>query len=189
MRRGAEAQTDQGPRLSEAQPSSSGTPAGLSTAGCPERSGGTQTPGSPFFSLGFFGETKKCRSPAAATERHRIRQRTQCSIKDKAPIPHPERREKIRDRAFWGSEPKFPEPLARPVGAALRFAAKLRSDPKNQTPSQPPSSIHRKTIKQPTPSSRRQSLHTATPRWMRHIPGFCRGRVGQADAVVMADDG
>jgi hypothetical protein len=27
--------------------------------------------GSPFFSLGFFGETKKCKSPAAATERHR----------------------------------------------------------------------------------------------------------------------
>jgi hypothetical protein len=27
--------------------------------------------GSPFFSLGFFGEAKKCKSPAAATERHR----------------------------------------------------------------------------------------------------------------------
>jgi hypothetical protein len=27
--------------------------------------------GSPFFSLGFFGEAKKSRSPAAATERHR----------------------------------------------------------------------------------------------------------------------
>jgi hypothetical protein len=55
--------------LSEA--SSSSTPAGPSTAGCPQRSGGTQTVGSPFFSLGFFGEAKKCRSPAAATERHR----------------------------------------------------------------------------------------------------------------------
>jgi hypothetical protein len=70
MRRGAEAQTDQGPRLSEPQASSSGTPAGLSTAGCPQRSEGTQAPGSPFFSLGFFGETKKCKSPAAAIERH-----------------------------------------------------------------------------------------------------------------------
>jgi hypothetical protein len=51
--------------------SSSGTPAGLSTGRCPERSGGSQTPGSPFFSLGFFGETKKSKSPAAAIERHR----------------------------------------------------------------------------------------------------------------------
>ena len=50
--------------------SSSGTPAGPSTAGCPQRSGGTQTVGSPFFSLGFFGESKKSKSPAAATERH-----------------------------------------------------------------------------------------------------------------------
>ena len=31
---------------------------------------GTQAPGSPFFSLGFFGEAKKSKSPAAATERH-----------------------------------------------------------------------------------------------------------------------
>ena len=51
--------------------SSSGTPAGLSTARCPQRSGGTQTPGSPFFCLLFFGEAKKSESPAAATERHR----------------------------------------------------------------------------------------------------------------------
>ena len=54
--------------LSEA--SSSSTPAGLSTAGCPQRSGGTQTVGSPFFCLLFFGEAKKSESPAAATERH-----------------------------------------------------------------------------------------------------------------------
>ena len=47
------------------------TPTEASTAGCPQRSGGTQTPGSPFFSLGFFGEAKKSKSPAAATERHR----------------------------------------------------------------------------------------------------------------------
>ena len=47
------------------------TPLEASTAGCPQRSGGTQTPGSPFFSLGFFGETKKSKSPAAATKRHR----------------------------------------------------------------------------------------------------------------------
>ncbi len=51
--------------LSEA--SSSETPPGPSTAGCPQRSGGTQAVGSPFFSLGFFGEAKKSKSPAGAT--------------------------------------------------------------------------------------------------------------------------
>jgi len=61
MRRGAEVQADQGSRcLSEAQRSEfSETPPEPSTAGCPQRSGGTQTPGSPFFCLLFFGEAKK----------------------------------------------------------------------------------------------------------------------------------
>jgi hypothetical protein len=60
------------------------TPAGPSTAGCPQRSGGTQTPGSPFLCLLSFGEAKESRSPAAATERHRTYQRTQRSIQTKA---------------------------------------------------------------------------------------------------------
>ena len=47
------------------------TPTEASTAGCPQRSGGTQTPGSPFLCLLSFGEAKESRSPAAATERHR----------------------------------------------------------------------------------------------------------------------
>ena len=55
--------------LSEA--SLSGTPLEASTAGCPQRSGGTQTVGSPFFGLPYFGEAKKGESPAAATERLR----------------------------------------------------------------------------------------------------------------------
>ena len=56
--------------LSEA--SSSSTPAGLSTAGCPQRSGGTQTVGSPFLLLTLLlAKQKKSESPAAATERHR----------------------------------------------------------------------------------------------------------------------
>ncbi|PIF74046.1 hypothetical protein CLU95_1167 [Variovorax sp. 54] len=42
------------------------TPRNVSTAGCPQRSGGTQTAGSPFFCLRFFGEAKKSRSPAGA---------------------------------------------------------------------------------------------------------------------------
>ena len=67
--------------------SASGTPAGLSTGRCPQRSGGTQTPGSPFFCLLFFGEAKKSESPAAATERHRIQQRTRPIEKNKAVFP------------------------------------------------------------------------------------------------------
>ena len=52
------------PCLSEA--SLGGTPRNASTAGCPKRSVGTQTVGSPFFCLRFFGEAKKSRSPAGA---------------------------------------------------------------------------------------------------------------------------
>src|SRR5690606_2276013 len=41
--------------------SSSKTPLLSSTAGCPQRSGGSQTIGSPFFWVLFFGEAKtKC---------------------------------------------------------------------------------------------------------------------------------
>ena len=55
--------------LSEA--SSSSTPAGPSTAGCPQRSEGTQTAGSPFLLLTLLlAKQKKSESPAAATERH-----------------------------------------------------------------------------------------------------------------------
>ncbi|MDP9912812.1 hypothetical protein J2W27_004938 [Variovorax boronicumulans] len=50
------------PCLSEA--SLGETPRNVSTAGCPQRSGGTQTAGSPFFCLRFFGEAKKSRSAA-----------------------------------------------------------------------------------------------------------------------------
>ena len=64
--RGAQPKVDQGERLSEPKASSSSTPLSASTAGCPQRSGGTQTIGSPFFSLGFFGEAKKSKSPAGA---------------------------------------------------------------------------------------------------------------------------
>jgi len=66
MRRGAEGQTDQGWRcLSEAQRSEfSQTPAGPSTAGCPQRSGGTQQPGSPFLLLTFLlAKQKKSELP------------------------------------------------------------------------------------------------------------------------------
>jgi hypothetical protein len=64
--------------------SSSGTPAGLSTARCPERSGGSQTPGSPSLCLLSLGEARESESPAAATERLRTHQETRCSIQLKA---------------------------------------------------------------------------------------------------------
>ena len=56
MRRGAEVQADQGSRcLSGVKRSEfSETPPEPSTAGCPQRSGGTQQPGSPFLLLTFL---------------------------------------------------------------------------------------------------------------------------------------
>jgi hypothetical protein len=53
--------------LSEA--SLSETPLDASTAGCPKRSAGTQTVGSPFLCLLSFGEAKESESPAGATTR------------------------------------------------------------------------------------------------------------------------
>ena len=49
--------------------SSSETPLDASTAGCPKRSAGTQTVGSPFLCLLSFGEAKESESPAGATTR------------------------------------------------------------------------------------------------------------------------
>jgi hypothetical protein len=54
---------DQGERLSEPKASSSSTPFFASTAGCPQRSGGTQTIGSPFLCLLSFGEAKESELP------------------------------------------------------------------------------------------------------------------------------
>jgi hypothetical protein len=72
MRRGAEGQTDQGSCLFEPQASLHETPAGLSTTGCPQRSGGTQAPGSPSLLLTLLlAKQQKSESPAAATERLR----------------------------------------------------------------------------------------------------------------------
>ncbi len=48
--------------LFEPQASLHMTPLGLSTASCPQRSEGTQTVGSPFFCLLFFGDAKKSES-------------------------------------------------------------------------------------------------------------------------------
>ena len=89
----------------------------------------TQEPGSPFLCLLFFGEAKESESPAAATERHRNVSTRQLQFTSKLSG----RATRKRERAFSGSEHKFPEPAARPSGASLRCAAKLRSDPKNHS--------------------------------------------------------
>ncbi len=65
MRRGAQDRTGQDGRLFEPKASSSPAPAGPSTAGCPEQSGGTQTVGSPSFAH-FSWRSKKSESPAGA---------------------------------------------------------------------------------------------------------------------------
>ena len=66
MRRGAQGFADQGSQLFERSEFCE-TPRNTSTAGCPQRSAGSQTVGSPFFCLRFFGEAKKSRSPAGAS--------------------------------------------------------------------------------------------------------------------------
>ena len=67
MRRGAQRQADQGSRcLTGAKRREfSETPPAASTAGCPQRSGGTQHAGSPFFGS-FLWRSKERDSPAGA---------------------------------------------------------------------------------------------------------------------------
>ncbi|HCE27946.1 MAG TPA: hypothetical protein DET46_03465 [Comamonadaceae bacterium] len=62
--------------LSAAGASSSETPPAPSTAGCPERSAGTQTVGSPSFAF-FSWRDKKRRCPAGGTSRHPPSKQTQ----------------------------------------------------------------------------------------------------------------
>jgi hypothetical protein len=52
------------------------TPPEASTAGCPQRSGGTRTVGSPFLCLLSFGEAKESESPAGARPGSRPQQGT-----------------------------------------------------------------------------------------------------------------
>ena len=58
------------------------TPAKLSTAGCPQRSEGTQPVGSLFLGLLSFGEAKESESPAGARPGPRARQRHTTSYKN-----------------------------------------------------------------------------------------------------------
>ena len=70
--------------LSAAGASSSETPLAASTAGCPQRSGGTRPAGSPFLCLLSFGEAKESESPAGARPGHQLTQKAQRSLRQKA---------------------------------------------------------------------------------------------------------
>ena len=108
--------------LSEA--SSSSTPLEASTGRCPQRSGGTQTPGSPFLLLTLLlAKQKKSESPAAATERHQ--DFAMCMLVQS---------KTNSGSGVFGVGAQIPRAFGSPFGccAALRFAAKLRSDPENQ---------------------------------------------------------
>ena len=61
-----------------------GPPPESSTAGCPQRSEGTQTVGSPFLCLLSFGEAKESESPAGATPG--LGKQTPRSVKKQLPL-------------------------------------------------------------------------------------------------------
>ena len=89
------------------------------------------------FAYFLLAKQKTSKSPAAAIERHQ--NLANMLVPDSAqgfdrlsPNGVPEWG-RIRERVFSGSEHKFPEPSARSSGAALRYTAKLRSDPKNHS--------------------------------------------------------
>ncbi len=93
-----------------------------------------QTPGSPFLLLTLLlAKQKKSESPAAATERHRNSATLQSQFKSKVSDRKPTKPD--RDRAFSGSEPKFPVPSARPTGVAQR---NWDLTPKTRKPPAPP---------------------------------------------------
>ena len=111
--------------------SSSGTPLEASTAGCPQRSGGTQIVGSPFLLLTLLlAKQKKSESPAAATERHRI-------LAKNAVIESRKRRRQAQPERAWGRERKrhsgsgvfgVRAQIPRAFGSPFGCCASLRSE-------------------------------------------------------------
>jgi len=73
LRRGAQRFADQGSQLFERSEFCE-TPRNASTAGCPERSAGSQTVGSPFFAY-FLWRDKESKSPAGARPGQRPQQK------------------------------------------------------------------------------------------------------------------
>ena len=128
--------------------SASGTPAGLSTGGCPERSGGTQAVGSPFLLLTLLlAKQKKSESPAAATERHQVSSTNPTDRKKQGfgrlsrngcEAPHEEQKRKLRCGRFEGQSTNSPS--LRLALRVLRFAAQRNCD------------LTLKTIRPPIPS-------------------------------------
>ena len=100
MRRGAEAHTEKGSCLFEPQASLHETPAGLSTGGCPSRSGGTQAPGSPFLCLLSLGEEKKVSRPPQRQSGIGIQRRNSAQFKRRLRQALPER---MGNKASTGS--------------------------------------------------------------------------------------
>ena len=124
--------------LSEA--SLSGTPLEASTAGCPQRSGGTQTVGSPFLLLTLLlAKQKKSESPAAATERHQdlamnavieSRRRLRQAQPDPS-IPQDKRSREFGIGRFRGRSTNSPR--LRLALRVLRFATQRNCDPTPKT--------------------------------------------------------
>ena len=103
--------------------SSSSTPLEASTARCPQRSGGTQTPGSPFLLLTLLlAKQKKSESPAAATERLRN--------SSKNPVLK-SRAKQFGIGRFGGQSPN--SPILRLALRVLRFATQRNCDPTPKT--------------------------------------------------------
>ena len=90
--RGAQRQADQGiARCLSRRRVCAGPRLNASTAGCPQRSGGTRTVGSPFLCLLSFGEAKESESPAGANSRLQPRHKSN-STSAQCPHPDPPRR-------------------------------------------------------------------------------------------------
>ncbi len=121
MRRGAEGQTDQGKNLFERSELFL-TPAGPSTAGCPQRSGGTQQVGSPFLCLLSFGEAKESelhagQPPASHSQQKALRRKTKDAINSGAKTQYTTRARGINHRNPYS-----------PAGLSTRILRRTASD-------------------------------------------------------------
>jgi len=143
MRRGAQGQTDQGKNLFERSELFL-TPSGPSTTGCPQRSGGTQQPGSPFLLLTFgvcvtsLREVSKPRArsaPFGEQKKTRFAGFAKSELPPGNPRPAELRRERGRSRGKRGNSAKAG---ARP-GLKPPHHARQHTSPTTHTTPHPPS--------------------------------------------------
>ena len=147
--------------LSEA--SSSETPLDASTAGCPQRSEGTQRVGSPFFWVRFFGEAKKSTSPAGARPGLRPEPR---HAPRHAPRPNP-----ISPQASTGSTRTGDEAFCYQKNSCFRLMHKRQSQKSINPPADPVPATHSPPSPAPStppalqhpPPRAPQPPHCATP--------------------------